>query len=205
MKKILYLVRHAQSLPKAAHGFSGWQLSPTGAKQAEQLAHLLDPLEIKEVFSSPFVRTLATAAPFAKKQSMEIIVVDDLRERLIENDGCHPSDEVWHKSWVDFDYAPPGCESSAAARSRMCRAVAGIAQRTNGPAAIFTHGNVIGLFLNSLAAEFGRKQVEAITNPDVIKIECEAGRFIWDRHFRLPGLDHIATAHNQTPKELSLA
>src|SRR5690242_1606450 len=117
MKKTIYLVRHAQSLPKAVLGFSGWLLSPIGVQQAEQLAGLLDPLQIGQIFSSPFVRTRDTAAPFAKMRALEIVVIDDLRERLIENDGCHPSDEVWHRSWEDFDFAPPGCESSAAAQS----------------------------------------------------------------------------------------
>lgn len=205
MKKTLYLVRHAQSLPKAALGFSGWRLSPIGAAQAERLSHLLVPLQIDEIFSSPFVRTLDTATPFAKIRALEIVAVDDLRERLIENDGCHPSDEVWHKSWEDFHYAPPDCESSATAQTRMRCAVTDIAQRATGTAAIFTHGNVIGLFLNSLDGGFGRKHVEAITNPDVFKIDFENGRFVWDRHYHLPGLEHIATAHNQTPKELSLA
>ena len=203
-KKTLYLIRHAQSLPKAALGFSGWRLSPIGAKQAEELAALLVPLNIDQIFSSPFVRTVDTAAPFARRRALEIVHIDDLRERLIENDGCHPSDEVWHKSWEDFDFAPPGCESSRKAQARMCGAVEGIARDASGTTAVFSHGNVIGLFLNSLDGSFGRKAVEAIRNPDVIKIDWEGGRFAWDRHFRLAGLEHIATAHNQTPKEHSL-
>lgn len=205
MTKTLYLVRHAQSLPRAEHGFAGWRLSPTGARQAEQLAGLLEPLGIRQIFSSPFVRTLHTAAPFAEKQALKIVVADDLRERLIENDDCHPSDEVWHKSWEDFAFALPGCESSIMAQSRMCRAVESIARQVTDTTAIFTHGNVIGLFLNALTGSFGRKESEAITNPDVIKISHDGRCFIWDRHFRLDGLGHIATAHNQTPKEHSLA
>jgi len=201
MNTTFYLVRHAQSLPRPEHGFSGWKLSPIGTKQAAQLADLLGPLQIKRVFSSPFVRTLDTAAPFAKKHAIKIVVVDDLRERLIVNDDCHPSDEVWRKSWEDFSFALPECESSHTAQSRICRAITGIARQTNDTSAIFTHGNVMGLFLNVLNKRFGRKDAEALTNPDVIKIDCEDNCFTWDSHFHLTGLEHIATAHNQTPKE----
>jgi 2,3-bisphosphoglycerate-dependent phosphoglycerate mutase len=197
----LYLIRHAQSSPNPIHGFAGWRLTPLGTEQAERLADLLWPLGIQQIFSSPFIRTLDTATPFAKKHALEIVVVDDLRERLIVDDDCHPSDEVWHKSWEDFRFALPGCEPSSDAQSRILRAMAGIAQQATGTSAIFTHGNVIGLFLNSLTDGFGRRETEVLTNPDVIKIGCKGGRFTWDRHFRLAGLNQIATAHNQTPKE----
>jgi 2,3-bisphosphoglycerate-dependent phosphoglycerate mutase len=201
MPKTLYLVRHAQCIPRQTLGFSGWPLSPVGVKQAEQLADLLGPLGIAQVFSSPFVRTLATAKPFAQKQALEILVVDDLRERLIVNDGRHPSDEVWRKSWEDFTFAPADCESSIAAQARICKAIGDIAQRATGTSAIFTHGNVLGLFLNALTSSYGRKEAEALTNPDILKMEWGDGYFKWDHDFRLSGLKGIATQHSSMPRE----
>ena len=62
----LYLIRHAQCLPKKAQRFSDWALSRMGAQQAEELAGLLEPLEITNVFSSPFIRTIETASPLPK-------------------------------------------------------------------------------------------------------------------------------------------
>ena len=198
-RKTLYLIRHAQSLPIAEHGFAGWPLSEIGVEQAERLADLLKPLGIEHVFCSPFTRTLGTAAPFTKKHSLEIVVVPDLRERLIVNDNCHPSDEVWRRSWEDFSFALPECEPSNAAQVRICRAVADIATRTHRVSALFTHGNVIGLFLNSLVADYGRLQAEALTNPDVIKVDCEVEAFRWDAAFRLAGLAEIATPYVSMP------
>jgi len=197
-----YLVRHAQSLPTKSLFFSEWPLSPTGVRQAEQLADLLTPLGIKKVFSSPFVRSVQTAKPFAEKHALPITLADDLRERLITSVGP-PSDEVWCKGWEDFSFCPPGCETSLAAQTRMCRVMDEIACITkNGDVtAIFTHGNVMGLFLNTLASIFGREATETLTNPDVLKIEKRNGAFIWDREFRLPDLERFATAHRQTPRE----
>ena len=100
----LYLIRHAQCLPKKAQRFSDWSLSRVGAQQAEELAGLLEPLEITNVFSSPFIRTIETAKPFAQKHGLLIRVVDDLRERLLTNEAVLPSDEVWRRSWEDFSF-----------------------------------------------------------------------------------------------------
>ena len=197
----LYLVRHAHSLPTKSQFFSEWPLSPAGARQAEQLAEVITPLGITRVFSSPFIRSLETAKPFAKKAGLPITLVDDLRERLITSVGP-PSDEVWCQGWADFSFCPPGCETSLAAQTRMCRALGDIAELSRGETtAIFTHGNVIGLFLNSLTSDFGRKETETLTNPDVLKIDRRDGVFTWDRNFRLAGLNRLATAHGQTPRE----
>ena len=197
----LYLIRHAQCLPKKAQRFSDWSLSRVGAQQAEELAGLLEPLEITNVFSSPFIRTIETAKPFAQRHGLVIRVVDDLRERLLTNEAGLPSDEVWRKSWEDFSFCLPGCESSLAAQARICRAIGGIAESVEGTSAIFTHGNVIPLFLNALTRTVGRTEAEALTNPDVLKVSWRSGAFAWDRAFRLPGLARIATDHRQTPVE----
>jgi 2,3-bisphosphoglycerate-dependent phosphoglycerate mutase len=191
----LYLIRHAQCLPKKAQRFPDWSLSRVGARQAEELAGLLEPLEIANVFSSPFIRTIDTAKPFAQRHGLVIRVVDDLRERLLTNAPGLPSDEVWRRSWEDFSFCLPGCESSLAAQARICRAIGGIAESVEGTSAIFTHGNVIPLFLNALTRSVGR------TEPDVLKVSWRSGAFAWDRAFRLPGLARIATDHRQTPVE----
>jgi len=201
MRKTLYLVRHAQCLVQSASGFAQWPLSPVGLKQAEQLVDLLGPLDIAQVFSSPFSRATATAAPFARKHGLDILVVDDLRERRIVNDSRYPPDAVWQRSWEDFSFALPDCESSALAQSRICRAIGDIARNTPGTSAVFSHGNVLGLFLNSLTRQFGRKETEALTNPDVLKMEWSDAGFEWDHSFILRGLERIATQHGQSPQE----
>ncbi len=197
----LYLVRHAQSMPNKWQPVSDWPLSGIGARQAEQLAELLASLGIAQAFSSPFIRSLQTAMPFARKTGLGISMVEDLRERFITPPGELPSDEVWCRSWTDFSFAVEGCETSRAAQARIYRAIWQIAQSANDPCAIFTHGNVMGLFLNALAGSVGRKEAEALMNPDVLKIEWHGGVFNWDRQFRLAGLEGFATKHGQTPRE----
>ena len=203
MQQTLYLVRHAQSNPSGFEPPAGWRLSATGLRQAEALADLLAPLGIEHVFSSPFLRSLATAAPFAGKHALEISVVGDLRERVLANEPGHDEQELWCRAWADFSFALPGCETSAAAQNRICGAVRAIAERQGGTSAVFTHGHVMALFLNAWQGSIGRKEAEALTNPDVLRVEWKGGVFVWDREFTLPGLAGITTDHRQTPREQS--
>ena len=202
METILYLVRHAQSRPKASQHHSEWRLSPTGVRQSEQLAELLQSLGIRRIFSSPYVRCLQTVAPFARKSGIRIAEIDGLRERLVAVGLIDNFDEIWARSWVDFDFALPGCETSAEAQIRFTAAVESILDETDqSPIALSTHGNVIGLFLNRIDNSVARKETEQLRNPDVLKITRRNSRLAWDRDFRLPGLDAVATDYRETPFE----
>ena len=199
METNLYLIRHAQSHPSARLHYSEWPLSPVGLNQAGTLCDLLEPLGMDVLFSSPFARCLQTVQPFASKVGTEIVVKEDLRERLVVKGLVDNFYEIWHQSWDDFNFALPGCESSFDAQLRFVEAVTDIlaayAHKTIG---ISTHGNVIGLLLNYIDPTFGREQAETLKNPDVVRIVA-SDRFDWDREFHLPGLENIATYPGWTP------
>ncbi len=64
----LYLVRHAekqQKLPNPA-------LTQCGKLRAQQLATLLSQVNIKDIYSTHYQRTMLTAAPLAKQQNVSI-------------------------------------------------------------------------------------------------------------------------------------
>ena len=199
METNIYLIRHAQSHPSNSLHYSRWPLSLVGRDQAGKLSNLLEPLGIEVLFSSPFVRCMRTVQPFASKASININVKNDLRERLLAREIADNYYEVWCQSWDDFNFALPGCESSSDAQNRIVAAVLDIRSRWEGKTiGISAHGNVIGLFLNYLVPAFGRVQAEDLKNPDVVRVTA-SGRLIWDQEFHLPGLEDIATDHNETP------
>ena len=199
METTIYLIRHAQMHPSPSLHYSEWPLSTVGQGQAEKLCGLLEPLGIEVMFSSPFLRCLQTVQSFAGKAGIEINVKDDLRERLVVQGIVDDFSDIWRRSWDDFNFAMPGCESSLDAQKRFVAAVedilAGNKRETIG---ISAHGNVIGLFLNHIHPAFGKAEAEALTNPDVVRV-LAGDRFIWDQEFRLPGLENIATNHLETP------
>jgi 2,3-bisphosphoglycerate-dependent phosphoglycerate mutase len=65
----LILVRHAE---KAADGSADPPLTPEGERRAEELALVLDLMDIRAVYSTPYRRTRRTAAPTAEKKGLGI-------------------------------------------------------------------------------------------------------------------------------------
>jgi 2,3-bisphosphoglycerate-dependent phosphoglycerate mutase len=201
MQTEIFLIRHAQSHPRSAVHHSQWPLSELGTLQALSLAALLDPLEVEAVFSSPFRRCMDTIAPFASRRRVPVTVRENLRERLITTTFVSEGlKDIWTRSWEDFDYALPGCESSRVAQIRIATEVAEICRSQAGRRiAISSHGNVIGLLLNSLDGAFHRPHTEQLRNPDVLRLLYRDGTLRWDNGFRLAGLDLISTEHGATP------
>lgn len=195
----IYLIRHAQSHPSTRLHNSEWPLSAVGQVQAEKLGDLLEPLGIEILFSSPFARCLQTIQSIAGKSGLDVVVVKDLRERVLAREIVRDFQDIWRRSWDDFNFALPGGESSFDAQHRFVAAVADIfAGHSNKTIGISTHGNVMGLFLNHIDCAFGREQAEGLRNPDVLRVMAN-DRVVWDREFRLPGLENIATNNKETP------
>ncbi len=193
-------------MPRKSELFSQWNLSALGMQQAAALAALLAPLGITRIYSSPFIRSMETAKPLSHRIGADVQIVDGLRERQPLIDKGLPLGAEWYQAWCraweDFNFAPPGCESSFAAQERVVKAIEDIARKNTDVTAVFTHGHVMALFLNAVTrGMFDRKDAEALTNPDVMRIEWKDPAFIWDQHFRLPGLEKITTQHEETPLE----
>jgi 2,3-bisphosphoglycerate-dependent phosphoglycerate mutase len=157
------------------------------------------PLGIERLVSSPFVRCLQTIRPFAERADLEVAVCEDLRERLLVRRWDDDFAKAWHRSWADFDFALPGCETSRGARRRFVGAMRGILREEEG--------RTIGVC--------ARKRDRAVVEPSERTRRARDGRTIdesgrpqvsrrgdavrWDRSFRLPGLAELATDHADTP------
>jgi 2,3-bisphosphoglycerate-dependent phosphoglycerate mutase len=202
MRTTVYLIRHAQSRPTLETHHSQLPLSDLGQQQAISLVSLLESLDIAKLYSSPYLRCLDTIGPFADRSRLDVVIDHDLRERLVSECLIPDFEQVWARSWTDFDFRLPGCESSSAAQERFCKAVRRIvAENPGATIAISSHGNVIGLLLNHLDNSCAREQAERLMNPDVIRLVATETTLSWDRDFRLPGLRDIATTWQIIPIE----
>src|SRR5262245_51619567 len=131
MDTIIYFIRHAQSRPSAMLRHHEWPLSDLGRVQAAKLAPLIASLQIQRVISSPFIRCLDTVAPFISESNLPLDIHDDLRERHVVDTVADDFSEIWKKSWADFHFSMPGCESSFQAQTRFVKAVAEEIGRAN--------------------------------------------------------------------------
>lgn len=180
----IYFLRHAESEPDPDVPEPDWPLSPQGRKQAQALIQTLKALGIDRVYSSPYRRALHTVAPFVRHQNVTIRTDTRLRERTLTSKWLDNHEQAVRETWIDFDMSHPGGESSASCQRRMCRVVGELSRRHEGQTLLISsHGNAIGLYLNSLDARFGFKNWRTMRNPDLFRVR--AGRW---RHISLESI-----------------
>ncbi len=127
-------------------------------------------------------------------------LISDLREHLIVREIRQDFFEIWEKSWSDFDFVIEGGESSRQCQRRIVPAITEIARNSDASEfVIVSHGNAIGLFLNSLDSDFGYTNAEQIRNPDIFQIEFKDDTFQWNREFSPAQLDRFATDFHEIP------
>jgi 2,3-bisphosphoglycerate-dependent phosphoglycerate mutase len=201
-KTTIYLVRHAQSHPTNRLDEREWPLSELGQQQAQRLSPLLESLDIDHIVSSPYTRCLDTIRPFADSSGLNIAIDHGLRERRITLKLRKDFEEILARSWEDFSFALPGCESSGAAQRRIRPTIEKIiAEYPGRNVAVCSHGNAISLMLNGLDSRFGLDEMWSLRNPDVVCLTADAGGIRRDNDFDLPGLHQMATPHKESPIE----
>jgi 2,3-bisphosphoglycerate-dependent phosphoglycerate mutase len=173
----IVLVRHAQAVPG---GTPGWEdadderpLTEQGLRDADELALELDPYHFNAAYSSPYTRSVQTVTPTAARRSLEVQLLDDLRERRLV---VKPSDDwadLMRRAWADPDIAAPGAESGREAQQRGLRALDLLRARHahGGRLLVGSHGNLISLILQSMEPGVDHDFHQAMPNPAVFHLE----------------------------------
>ena len=166
------LIWHAESSPNKDLPESDWPLSNLGNHQARSLAAKLSRTGISCVVSSPYIRAIDTVRPLADVVKCQVEVHNDLRERKLCDEVRTDWYELLKRAWSDFSFALPNCESSFVCQLRLQDCLHEVAKQHKGKTiAVCSHGNAIGLFLNSIDPNFGFEQWERMQNPDVFFID----------------------------------
>ena len=197
----IYLIRHAQSLPRPEQEEADWALSPLGEAQARGLVPVLRALNIRRLYSSPYRRCRDTLAPYASEAHLDVVLESRLRERRIASGWISDFRAVWRRSWEDFSFALDGGESSWTCRQRITAAVEAIVARHPGETiGVGSHGNAIGLFLHYVDPTFGVIDATHIRTPEISRVLHRDGRFVWERAFSAgPAFEALATDFRDTP------
>ncbi len=164
------LIRHAESMAPGISGFDEYTrpLTPKGIRDAQRLSDLHTSTRIDTAYSSPCLRARQTIEPIARARGLIVESVDDLRERLLSPADLHDWRAHLRRSWEDFDYAPPGGESSRDAQARILRVLDTIASRhAAGTVILGSHGNLIALALHAFLPNVDYAFWESIPMPAV--------------------------------------
>jgi 2,3-bisphosphoglycerate-dependent phosphoglycerate mutase len=126
------------------------------------------------VYSSPYPRARETVEPLAARLGLSLVMVDDLRERVLSEAGR--ADWLAHvrRSFADPDYALSDGESSRAAKRRVAAVLDELAGRhPDQTVAVGSHGNLIALALQLDDPAVGFDFWQAMPMPAVYTLELD--------------------------------
>ena len=166
----LLFVRHCES--SGPHPDA--PLTEEGFAQAARLADFLAPFEPDHIVSSPFRRALETIAPFATRSGLAVHSEPRIAERELSAEPLGDWLEQLRKTWEDFDYRAPGGETSREAQLRGRQAFDEIAAAGHRCVLLVSHGNLLGLLMNTIEPSFDHDRWRALTNPDVFRVRAKA-------------------------------
>jgi 2,3-bisphosphoglycerate-dependent phosphoglycerate mutase len=167
------LIRHAESMAPGTSGFdeNTRPLTAKGLREALKLCDTLSSTRIDAAYSSPYLRARQTIEPIAQARGLTIETIDDLRERLLSPSDLPDWRAHLKRSWDDFDYTPPGGETSRVAQARVVRVLETIASRhMAGTVILASHGNLIALALNAFMANVDYAFWESMPMPAVFTL-----------------------------------
>ncbi|MFN9298949.1 MAG: histidine phosphatase family protein [Acidobacteriota bacterium] len=126
-------------------------LTEAGMAAADGLATQLQPLRIDAVYSSPYVRAIATIAPFADRLEFAIREEGRLCERLLAKEPLAGFPDHIRRSFDDLDYRVEGGESLREVGDRG---------------------------LAALSESFGYEDWKTLKNPDLFTLEFADGKLV---------------------------
>jgi len=154
----LLIIRHARPIAETrseGEGSADPPLSPLGVKQAEATAEFLKNQEIHHVVSSTMTRAIQTAEPFSILSGLKTETIDDLKEADFDRNSYTPveemdSDHPFIKEYLENPESIFGGDLEGF-RKRTTNAFNYLIEKYKGSVvAVFCHGMVMGVFLQSL-------------------------------------------------------
>jgi len=91
MKTFIYMVRHGESPKEGNERTRG--LTEKGILDAQRITNVLQGEEIDAIVSSPYSRSILTVEHLAKQLGQEVLVFEDLKERVFTAEEKRISDK----------------------------------------------------------------------------------------------------------------
>lgn len=128
------------------------------------------------MYSSPYPRARETVEPLSARLGTPLVVIDDLRERVLSVAGRRDWLDHVRRSFADLDYALPDGESSLAAQERVSAVLDDLAARHPGQTvAAASHGHLIALALRLDDPAVGFEFWRAMPMPAIYSVERGCG------------------------------
>jgi 2,3-bisphosphoglycerate-dependent phosphoglycerate mutase len=150
----IYFVRHAQSDHNVKDDLTR-PLTPKGMEDTKKVTKALKDRNITKIYSSPYQRTMATVNDLANYLGLDILTIDDFRERTVGR-WVEDFKEFSRNQWKDFNYKLQGGESLREVQERNISALWNVISDNMGKNIVIgTHGTALSTIINYFNPKFG--------------------------------------------------
>ena len=158
----VYFIRHAEPNYNNRDDMSR-ELSAKGMADRELVTQFLSNKNIEVVLSSPYKRAVDTVSHFADSMGLSIEIVDDFRERKVNNVWIEDFASFGKSQWADFDYKLSDGESLNEVQLRNISALKSVLEKyKDSNVAIGSHGTSLSTVINYYDNSFGYEDFEKI-------------------------------------------
>ena len=171
----IYFVRHAEPNYEN-HDDLERELSHKGLRDRALVTQFLSDKRISVVLSSPYKRAVDTVSEFAKHKKINIVTLDDFRERRVNSEWIPNFDAFCRKQWEDFQYKLTDGESLSEVQKRNIAALQSVLETYQGKNIVIgTHGTALSTIINYYDKDFGYCDFQKITKlmPWVVRMEFD--------------------------------
>jgi 2,3-bisphosphoglycerate-dependent phosphoglycerate mutase len=177
---VIYFVRHAEP-DYNDHNDLTRPLTEKGKEDVALVNRFFEDKEIDYVMSSPFLRAVDTVASLAAGINKEVLILEDFRERKIDNGWIDDFDAFAEKQWSDFDYKLKDGESLREVQNRNINALNGVRTAYKDKTLVIgSHGAALSTIINYYNKTFGYENFRAIKSlmPWIVKFTFEEDRCV---------------------------
>lgn len=158
----VFFVRHAES-NYDNHDDNTRELSTKGMEDRKLVTEFLADKSIDVVMSSPFKRAVDTVRHFAEEYGQEIVMLEDFRERKVDNCWIEDFQGFARKQWEDFDYKLADGETLREVQARNISALKQVlVQYKDKNVVVGSHGTALSTIINYYRPTFGYADFERI-------------------------------------------
>ncbi|MFE8699720.1 histidine phosphatase family protein [Cytobacillus sp. FJAT-54145] len=181
MYTYIYFVRHGES-PKEGDERTR-KLTEKGILDAQRITSILINEEVDTVVSSPYLRAIQTVEKVAQHIGKEVLVMEDLKERIFTSKNHRISDKelipLLERSFSEPNYALDGGESNADCQKRAIRSIKELLENYRGKRiAIGTHGAVMTLAMQHFDSRYDLNFLHSTSKPDIYRMKFKENSLV---------------------------
>ncbi|MBO5165245.1 MAG: histidine phosphatase family protein [Lachnospiraceae bacterium] len=158
----VYFIRHVEPNYEN-HNDMLRELSCKGLKDTELVTDFLLDKQIHVILSSPYKRAVDTVRDFAERKGINIILVEDFKERRVDSSWIEDFNSFCKKQWEDFSYKLSDGECLEEVQNRNIMALNNLLETYKDKNVVVgIHGTALSTIINYYDKTFGYSEFDKI-------------------------------------------